>query len=78
VVLLDDVASTGSTLLQCAGKALAAGAARVDAAVTHALLDAATLAQLATAGVAEFVSTDTVAHPTNRISVVELIAGALK
>jgi ribose-phosphate pyrophosphokinase len=78
VVLLDDVASTGGTLLQCAGKALAAGAARVDAAVTHALLDAATLAQLSAAGVAELVSTDTVAHPTNRISVVELVAGALK
>jgi ribose-phosphate pyrophosphokinase len=78
VVLLDDVASTGGTLLQCARKAVTAGAARVDAAVTHALLDAATLARLSAAGIAELVSTDTVRHPTNRISVVDLIAAALK
>ncbi len=77
VVLVDDVVSTGGTLAECARKALAAGARRVSAAVTHALLngDARTLAA---AGVAELVSTDTVAHPSNRISVVDLIAGALK
>ncbi|HEX5639084.1 MAG TPA: ribose-phosphate diphosphokinase [Burkholderiaceae bacterium] len=78
VVLLDDVASTGGTLLQCARKAVAAGAARVDAAVTHALLDAAAFAQLSAAGVAEVISTDTVPHSTNRISVVDLVARALK
>ena len=40
VVLVDDVASTGGTLVECARQALAAGASRVDAAVTHALLEA--------------------------------------
>ena len=78
VVLLDDVASTGGTLLQCARKALSAGAARVDAAVTHALLDATALARIGAAGIGELVSTDTVPHSSNRISVVQLIAGALK
>jgi len=78
VVLLDDVASTGGTLVECARQAVSAGAARVDAAVTHALLDAAALARLAAAGVAEFVSTDTVPHPSNRIAVAGLIAAALK
>jgi ribose-phosphate pyrophosphokinase len=78
VALLDDVASTGGTLLQSARKAIAAGATRVDAAVTHALLDAATLAQLSAAGILEFISTDTVPHATNRISVVDLVAAALK
>ncbi len=78
VVLLDDVASTGGTLRQCATKALSAGAARVDAAVTHALLDATSLDQLRAAGVRELVSTDTVPHSSNRISVARLIAGALK
>jgi ribose-phosphate pyrophosphokinase len=78
VVLLDDVASTGGTLVECARQAVSAGAARVDAAVTHALLDAAALARLAAAGVAELVSTDTVPHPSNRIAVAGLIAASLK
>lgn len=78
VVLLDDVASTGGTLVECATKVRVAGAARVDAAVTHALLDADAVAQLATAGIGELVSTDTVPHATNRISVAGLIAEALK
>lgn len=78
VVLLDDVASTGGTLVECARQAVSAGAARVDAAVTHALLDATALARLAAAGVAELVSTDTVPHPSNRIAVAGLIAAALK
>lgn len=78
VVLLDDVASTGGTLVECARQAVSAGAARVDAAVTHALLDDAALLRLAAAGVAELVSTDTVPHPSNRIAVAGLIAAALK
>lgn len=78
VVLLDDVASTGGTLVECARQALAAGATRVDAAVTHALLDAAAEARLAAAGITELISADTVPHPTNRIAVAGLIAAALE
>lgn len=78
VVLVDDMASTGGTLAECARRALGAGAHRVDAAVTHALLGAEALAALRTAGVGEFLSTDTVPHPSNRIEVAGLIAQALK
>jgi ribose-phosphate pyrophosphokinase len=76
VVLLDDMASTGSTLVESARLARAAGARRVDAAVTHALLDETAQARLADAGIAELISTDTVPHPSNRISVAALIAQA--
>ncbi len=38
VVIVDDVASTGRTLAAVARQALAAGARRVDVAVTHALV----------------------------------------
>lgn len=76
VVLLDDMASTGSTLAECAKLALAAGAASVDAAVTHALLDDESMARLAAAGIRNLVSTDTVPHSSNRIQVAELIASA--
>lgn len=78
VVLLDDVASTGGTLVECARQALAAGARRVDAAVTHALLDGDALARLQAAGVGELISTDTVPHASNRLGVADLIGRALK
>jgi orotate phosphoribosyltransferase len=50
VVLLDDMASTGHTLAQAARLLLQDGAASVDVAVTHALIDAEALAALHAAG----------------------------
>jgi ribose-phosphate pyrophosphokinase len=76
VVLLDDIASTGNTLIECAKLVLAAGAASVEAAVTHALLDPASTAHLAAAGIRALTSTDTVPHPSNRIRTAGLIASA--
>jgi ribose-phosphate pyrophosphokinase len=76
VVLLDDMASTGRTLALAARLLLQAGAASVDVAVTHALIDAEALAALHAAGVGEFWSTDCVAHPTNAVAMaVELARG---
>ena len=76
VVLLDDMASTGHTLAQAARLLLQDGAASVDVAVTHALIDAEALAALHAAGVGEFWSTDCVAHPTNAVAMaVELARG---
>lgn len=77
VVLLDDVASTGSTLVEAARGALARGAATVDVAVTHALLVGDALAQLRVAGVREVWSTDSVPHPSNVVSIAPLVAQAL-
>ena len=76
VALLDDMASTGDTLAQAARLLLQDGAASVDVAVTHALIDAEALAALHAAGVGEFWSTDCVAHPTNAVAMaVELARG---
>lgn len=77
VVLLDDVASTGMTLLRAANSLRAAGAGPIDVAVTHGLFVGDALAALAAAGVRRIWSTDTVAHATNAISVLPLLAAAL-
>ena len=78
VVLIDDVASTGRTLIAAAQGALARGASAVDVAVTHALFVGDAMAQLTAAGVRHVWSTDTVPHASNAISVVALLAGALR
>lgn len=78
VVLLDDVASSGHTLAQAARGLLAAGAASVDVAVTHALFagDAGTL--LWEAGIRQVWSTDCITHPSNAVSMAPAIAAALQ
>lgn len=78
VVLLDDVASTGRTLVAAARGALAAGAASVDVAVTHALFVGDAEQQVRAAGVRAVWSTDCVPHASNVVSVVPLLAGALR
>ena len=51
VMLMDDVANTGRTLVQANRATLASGAASVDAVVTHAPFVGDALAQLRSAGV---------------------------
>jgi ribose-phosphate pyrophosphokinase len=77
VVLMDDMASTGRTLAAAATLALAAGAASVDVAVTHALFVGDAMQALQAVGVRHVWSTDCVPHASNAISVVPLLAGAL-
>jgi ribose-phosphate pyrophosphokinase len=78
VVLLDDVASTGRTLVSAARGALLRGAASVDVAVTHGLFIGDAWAQVQAAGVRHVWSSDCVAHPSNAVSVVPLLSQALR
>ena len=77
VVLLDDVASTGRTLVAAARGALARGATSVDVAVTHALFVGDALARVSGAGVRHVWSSDCVPHASNAVSVVPLMAAAV-
>lgn len=78
VVLLDDVASSGRTLAAAAQQALAAGAATVDVAVTHALFAGDAQAVIAAAGVDRVWSTDCISHPSNAIAMAPCLAQALQ
>lgn len=78
VVLLDDMASTGRTLIGAARQCLALGAASVDVAVAHALFVGDALPALHAAGVRHVWSTDCVPHASNTVSVVPLLAQALR
>ena len=78
VVIVDDVASSGSTLIAAAEQLKQAGAASVEVGVVHALFGADDAARLKAAGVERIVSTDSVAHPTNAASLAGLLAEALR
>jgi ribose-phosphate pyrophosphokinase len=75
---MDDVASTGRTLVAAARGALAGGAASVDVAVTHALFVDDALQQVLASGVRRVWSTDCVPHASNAVSVVPLLVEALR
>lgn len=77
VVLLDDMASSGHTLAHAARLLVAAGAATVDVAVTHALFADGAVDLIKAAGVNHIWSTDCVAHASNAVSMAPAIAQAL-
>jgi len=76
-VVVDDIVSSGATLAAVSHALRAAGVARVEAAVVHAVFAPGALETLEAAGVAQLASTDTIPHPSNRIPVAPLLAAAL-
>ena len=78
VVLIDDIGSTGYTSAHVARQCIDSGAASVDLAVTHALFVGDAIAVLTRAGVRHVWSTDCVPHPSNVVSVVPLLAAAVR
>jgi ribose-phosphate pyrophosphokinase len=77
-VLIDDICSSGTTLLTAARHLVDAGVASVEVAVVHALFDADAQARLHASGVARIVSTDSCPHPTNAVELAPLLASALR
>ncbi|MGZ3287418.1 MAG: ribose-phosphate pyrophosphokinase [Xanthobacteraceae bacterium] len=77
VLLIDDIVSSGSTLLACGKALVAAGAKSIDAIVTHALFPAELTSAFARAGIRSVRSTHSVPHPTNAISLDHIFVAAL-
>ncbi len=76
VILVDDMISTGGTMASVARQLVAAGTARVECLVTHALFADGAEELLRSAGIGRIASSDSVAHPTNAVPLAGLLAEA--
>lgn len=74
VVLVDDLVSSGTTLVAAARQLRAAGAAQIEALVTHCLARPRDVGRLRRAGIAALRATDTVANPLGTLPVADLLA----
>ena len=77
IVLIDDVISTGTTLISIADALFRAGARSIDALVTHALFDVTTQQKLLSSGIGHLWSTDSINHPSNTLLLDKLLAEAV-
>jgi len=78
VVLVDDLVSSGGTLMRCAELLVAAGAVRIDAVATHCLASSQDLEKLASTGISRLQSTDTVPGPTASTAIAPVLVEALR
>jgi ribose-phosphate pyrophosphokinase len=77
-LLVDDIVSSGGTLIACARALLDAGATAVDAVITHALFAPEMMHEFARAGLRTVRSTTSVPHPSNAIRLDAVLAQALR
>lgn len=77
-VLVDDICSTGTTLIEAARLLYAAGAGSVEAIVIHPLFDAAAASRLRAGGITRIRATDSVAHDAGHIALAPALAAALR
>lgn len=77
-VIVDDIVSSGRTLIETIHALRGCGAAPATCAVVHALFAPEAEAAIRQAGVARLVSTNTVAHGTNGIDVVPLMVQPIR
>ncbi len=77
IVFVDDVASTGETLLQAVLAVKKYQPACVSVLVTHALFVDQAIPRLRQAGVSNIWSCDSIAHPTNAVPLAATLAAAI-
>jgi ribose-phosphate pyrophosphokinase len=78
VLLIDDIVSSGGTLIACAKALAAAGATAIDAIIIHALFPEEMTGEFARAGVRSIRSTHSVPHSSNAIALDEILMAALR
>jgi len=78
VLFIDDIVSSGGTLNACAEALAPSGASSIEAIIVHALFPPALMPTFGRAGIRSIRSTNSVPHPTNAISLDDLLARALR
>lgn len=78
VLIVDDIISTGGTIVEALKILFSQGAKRIDVACTHPLLIGGALAKIYEAGAQNVIGTDTVSSPASYVSVAPLIAEQIK
>jgi len=78
VVLVDDIVSSGGTLIICAEALKSYGVSSIDAVVIHALFPPELLNEFSRAGIRSLRSTNSVPHPTNALALDHILADALR
>jgi ribose-phosphate pyrophosphokinase len=77
-LIVDDIVSSGGTLIACAKALLAAGASTVDAVIIHALFPPEMMQSFRGAGIRSVRSTTSVPHPSNSFRLDRVLADALR
>ena len=78
ILLVDDIVSSGGTLIACAKALTAAGATSIDAIITHALFPQEIATRFVDVGIRSIRSTSSVSHPSNAFPLDEIFAAALR
>ncbi len=77
-IIVDDVISSGMTVIRCAEALVKANAASIEVVATHVLCSDTDLARLRRAGISNVRSSDSIHHSTNNIHLAPLLAQALQ
>lgn len=75
-VIVDDMISTGGTLIQAAALLAKRGASAIHVAATHGIFAADALEQIETSSICRVFVTDTIPLPTHRIKQIEVVSVA--
>ena len=77
-IIIDDIVSSGGTMIACAEALTQRGAASIEAILVHALFPVEMLDAFSRAGMRAIRSCRSVPHPTNAISLDAVLAAALR
>ena len=78
VIIVDDMISTGGTVIQALRVLKQGGCNKVFAACTHAILAKDALKRMLEAGIEDMVASDTILSPISHVTVSDLIADAIR
>ena len=77
-VLIDDIVSTARTMIETVGHLRRAGLAAPACVAVHAIFAGSAFEDLRAAGAADIVSCDSIAHPSNRITLATSIGAGVR